>query len=280
MGIVNLFDRVTGKSGAVYKAVASSGGSGSRTFVDDPDMTTSLEILRKLRGLVSGPRPVSRAIQGLLVGDTCRDEDVEIRKVTAVTASKGGYIGNLPRLLTTIHPPVGQVASLPIIQQMAIVHREVMQESGCVADGRFELYEEAWSGRLIAANTGTARRIALLREHQPTLVLQARILPSSVSQKAFFVLTEEYRVILLPAAGADTLLERLDKLGVEDVELVARVWEPACAGSRTPDLWGMLSYRRDGRFVEAIDRGISESAAPVFDFSQWLRLLSAGRQTP
>lgn len=280
MGILNLIDHVTGKSDAVYKAVASSGGSGSRAFVDDPDMTTSLEILQKLPIFVSGRQPVSTAIRGLLVEAPCRDADVEIRQVTAVNTSKGGYIGNLPRLLTTIHSPVDQVASLSIIQQMAIVHSEVMQESGCVADDRFELYEEAWSGRLIAANTGTARRMALLRKHQPTLVLQARIRPWSLSQQAFLVLTEEYHVILLPAAGADTLLERLDKLGVEDVELIARVCEPACAGGRPPDLWGMLSYHRNGRFVGAIDRGINESAAPMFDFSKWLRLLSAGRQLP
>lgn len=276
--------RLTGRGKKVRAAAAAISAPNAWRFLHDPDLTTSLEVLRHVARLrFGGIRPVARALEQLVVEvETPRDEDIDIIRVTALTASQGRYIGNLWRLLPTITDPVPQVAALSLDEQYDLVHRDVMRDSGCMSNGRFRLIEEGWSGRLIAANAGTARRFAWLRQHRyirPT-ILPARIETRVLDDSAFRILTQEFQVEIMPSEAGRDLLKNVGDLGVGELELVNELWSPACPDDMNRDLWSVVAYPRAGRYYEDIRLGLADAATPVFDFTRWLTMIAAGRRTP
>ena len=284
MWLSGTIGRLTGRGKKVRAAAAAISAPKAWRFLHDPDLTTSLEVLRDLaRPHFGGSRPVADALERLVVEvESPRDEDVDIGRVTALTASKGRYIGNLRRLLPTISDPGPRVAALSLDEQYAMVHSDVMRESGCVSKGRFRLIEEGWSGRLIAPNSGAARRFAWLHRNRylrPT-ILPARIETRMLDASALGVLTREFQLEIIPSEAARGLLGSMRNLDVGELELVRELWSPACPDDVNRDMWSVLAYPRAGRYYEDIRLGLADAAAPVFDFSRWLMMIAAGRETP
>lgn len=283
MRLNGMIGRLTGRGKKVRAAASAIRAPKAWRFLHDPDLTTSLEVLRDLaRPCFGGSRPVTDALERLVVEAESRDEDVDIGRVTALTASKGRYIGNLRRLLPTISDPGSRVAALSLDEQYAMIHSDVMRESGCMSKGRFRLIEEGWSGRLIAANSGAARRFAWLHRNRylrPT-VLPARIETRMLDEVALGVLTREFQVEAIPSEAARDLLKSMRVLGIDELELVHELWSPACPDDANRDMWSVVAYPRAGRYYEDIRLGLADAAAPVFDLSRWLTMIAAGRESP
>lgn len=145
---------------AATAAISSVRSEAHCTFLEDRDLATSLDVLRSFRGSFDrfmSPTSLTEAFRNLLVQEEPRYEDVDIRDVTALSASKGRYIANLPRLATTISPPSIDILSMSIEQQVKRLRRDVWRE-GLVRDkeDRFMLNEEGWSGRGWCASTAAA----------------------------------------------------------------------------------------------------------------------------
>jgi hypothetical protein len=266
---------------AIREAALAVEGPTKWRFIEDPDLTTSYEVLFKLQGgALDRSGAVEEALAGLMAKGAERDAEVGFREITGLAASKGRFIGNLSRLW----PTSGSIGKLePSADNIAMIRQQVWAESGCVWDGRFHLYEECWSGRLIARNTGTARRIAWLhhysfQDHSP---IPARITPLVLDQAALKVLTEDYWIALLPTDdGAWTLASKLEEIGVRGTESVGVVWSPACPDEDDRTRWSMLACNRASRRYADVRMGLMDSTLPVFDLSQWLTAMADGRGRP
>lgn len=283
MWLNDIMGRLTGRGKKARAIAATVSAPNAWRFLHDPDLTTSLKILQHLaRPHLGGNRPVAKALGRLVVEGASRDEDIDIGKVTALTASKGRYIGNLRRLLSTISDPGPWVTALSLDEQYTMVHGDVMRESGCMWEGRFRLIEEGWSGRLIAANSGAARRFAWLHQNRylrPT-ILPARIEARILDESAVRVLTQEFQVDLIPSEAARGFLRHIRDLGIKELELVHELWSPAYPDEMNRDLWSVVAYPRGRYHYEDMRLGLASAAVPVFDFSQWLIMIAAGRKTP
>lgn len=90
-------------------------------FLADRDLATDLTILK---GFASSARQVmfqtafDAALGSLLVEQTPRPQDVDIREITALTCSKGRYVANLDRLSKTISSPPEHVRSMNSWEQV------------------------------------------------------------------------------------------------------------------------------------------------------------------
>ncbi len=223
---------------------------------------------------------VEGALAGLMTKGSERDTEVGFREITGLAASKGRFIGNLSRLW----PTSDSISKLePSADNIAMIRQRVWAESGCVREGRFNLYEESWSGRLIARNCGTARRIAWLHHYSflDRSPIPARITPLVLDLAALKVLTEDYWIALLPTDdGAWKLASKLGEIGVRGTENVGVVWSPACPDQDDRTRWSMLACDRTSRRYADIRLGLMDSAIPVFDLSQWLTAVVGGRERP
>lgn len=266
---------------AVREAALAVEGPTKWRFIEDPDLTTSYEILDHLQGgVLDRSGAVEEALAGLMTKGAERDADVGFREITGLAASKGRFIGNMSRLWPT-SDSIGKLE--PSAENLAMIRQQVWKESGCVRDGRFHLYEESWSGRLIARNTGTARRIAWLHHHSfmDRSPIPARVTPLVLDQAALKVLTEDYWIALLPTDdGAWKLASKFEEIGIRGVESVGAVWSPACPEEHDRTRWSMLACDRASRRYAEIRLGLMDSAIPVFDLSQWLTAIAGGRGRP
>jgi len=266
---------------AIREAALAVEGPTKWRFIEGSDLTTSYEILHHLQGgVLDRPGAVEEALAGLMTKGTERDAEVGFREITGLAASKGRFIGNLSRLWTTSD----SISKLePNADNIAMIRQQVWKESGCVRDDRFHLYEESWSGRLIARNTGTARRIAWLHHYSfmDRSPIPARTTPLVLDQAALKVLTEDYWIALLSTDdGAWKLASKLEEIGVRGAENVGAVWSPACPEEHDRTRWSMLACDRTSRRYPEIRLGLMDSAIPVFDLSQWLTAISGGRERP
>ncbi|AWU95620.1 hypothetical protein [Azospirillum ramasamyi] len=271
-----------GRSKAIRAAAAAVHDPKSARFIGDADFTTAMDILFSLRWGMTLSHPVSKAVGGLLVKGSERDEEVDIRKVTGVAISKGRLIGNLPRLLKTIDTTPESLVASSLQEQHQVILENVMQHSGCMRNGRFDLWEEGWSGRLIARNDATARRIAWLHVHGGLVqtVLPARITRYGLDPEALDVLTRQWWAVLVPADEAAKLECALRRLRADRCQLVLETWSRTAPNDEIPTCWRLLACPRDSRHLQALRDGLADAAAPVFDLSQWLRMLAAGRVLP
>lgn len=266
---------------AIREATLAVEGPTKWRFIEDPDLTTSYEVLHHLQGgVLARSGAVEEALAELMTKGAERDAEVGFREISGLAASKGRFIGNLPRLWPT-SDSIGKLE--PSADNIAMIQQQVWKESGCVRDGRFNVYEESWSGRLIARNTGTARRIAWLHCHSflDRSPIPARITPLSLDQAALKVLTEDYWIALLPTDdGAWKLASKLEEIGVRDTENVGAVGSPACPDENDRTRWSMLACDRASWRYAEIRLGLMDSAIPVFDLSQWLTMIAGGRERP
>lgn len=266
---------------AIREAALAVEGPTKWRFIEDPDLTTSYEVLLKVQnGVLDRPGLVEEALAALMVKGAERDAALGFDKISALAESQGRFIGNLPRLW----PTSDYVASLePTAKNLARIRQEVWADSGCVRDGRFNLFEESWSGRLIAPNTGTARRIAWLHQNSflDSSPIPARITPLVLDQAALKVLTEDYWIALLPTdAGAWMLAMKLEEIGVRGVESVGTLKSPACPDKTDQTRWSMFACDRASRRYDDVRLGLMDSAIPIFDLSQWLTMIAGGRERP
>lgn len=268
-------------SRAVYEIARSIGGAVTWAFIEDPDLTTSYEILGHLQRCgISRTGIIENALAGLMVEGGERDAEVGFHDIGAIRCSKGRFIGNLSRLW----PTSDTICRLkPSAENFAMIRRQVWTESGCVRNGRFHLYEENWSGRLIAPNSGTARRIAWLNynSYLDETQIPARITTFVLDRTALKVLTESYWVALLPSEdGAWELSTKLEKIGVRGVESIGTLASPACPDADDGTRWSMLACDRACRRYADIRLGLMDSGTPIFDVSQWLMAIGRGRKRP
>ncbi|WP_372095166.1 hypothetical protein [Tistrella mobilis] len=131
-------------------------------FFEDRDLSVTFKDILAFGDIPDYGGAVRDSLRKLMIKGVIREEEVNFRDITGVWTSKGHLIGNLPRLIYT-SDVVSKIE--PTDKNFDSVLQGVWRESQCVTDGRFNLYEESWSGRLIAANGGAARRIAWLHKY-------------------------------------------------------------------------------------------------------------------
>ncbi|WP_372084337.1 hypothetical protein [Tistrella mobilis] len=249
-------------------------------FFEDRDLSVTFKDILAFEGIPDYGGAVRNSLKRLMIKGTIREEEVNFDDITGVWTSKGHLIGNLPRLIYT-SDVVSKIE--PTDKNFDSVLRGVWKESGCVTDGRFNLYEESWSGRLIAANGGAARRIAWLHKYSyiKKSPIPARITPLHIEPEALKILTRRYWVALLPGYNsALTLVSQLKRMGIRGVEDIGKA---NSAGNEQGDAltaWSIFSCDRDCPQYRDIRLGLLDSPLPVFDFSQWLMQIAAGRRNP
>lgn len=256
-------------------------------FLQEPDLGTSLHVLEDLTRGLGERTAVHRTLADLLEEGEPQDRGVDIRDITAIGQSKGRFCGNLDRLVTTISEPPPEVrerAKHDPEKDNAELWREVQQEFGLEKDGRFTVKEEGWSGRLIACNSGAARRFCLLRQRQlrGQLNLPCRVTTWHLNPDALHILTAEYWVILAPSHVVKALPDNmLPSVTIEEFvgfsSLSLDYTEPS--GPRQTR-WGFVAGKRKDRRVRHFLLGLMTASLPAFDLSRWLLLLHGGRVAP
>lgn len=243
-----------------------------RDFIGDPDCSYDLDILRSISGSAhaSSVFPAETALARLIVEAGERDEDVDIQHVSAVTASRGPYIGNLPRLRETITPPEN-----PITDEAELVRlfRKAAEVEGFSRNkaGRFRVQKEGWSKRLIAVNTGAARRISWLQEfgRRHDIVFPCTIECYDLSREAIKVLTEDYWIVIVPL---DAWLELQDlSRHFRKSQMVLRMSSLAPPKSENPAMWVATAFPKPMSWMKEV---LTEAPTSTFDFSAWLSRIS------
>lgn len=265
---MNIFRASVGRD--IYSACSSLSFPGPR-FIECPDKTTSFATLQWIC-LQSNrsPSEVGQTLGRLLVRDEPREEEVDIRKITAITNSKGELIGNLPQLVHTISEPSKWITDKTEAEQNEILHEAVVREFPTY-DGRLAVFEEGWSGRLIGSNSGAARRFSLLRQRSwdGKTRLPVSITRINLDPVALATLTEEQWLFLAPKVAFDELDRRLARLKVEGLDRIAEVYSDAQARDQDRCYWTLSSVSRCARHYRDLRLGIEDARIPLFDLSRW-----------
>lgn len=270
-----------GRSKGVYNLCSTLVGRGPR-FFECPDKTTSYIALSEIcKPSRSSSSDLGRALGRLLVAENSRLQEVDIKTITAITVSKGGFVGNLPRLIATISPAPAGVEKMHREDHVALLRDQVVAEFG-FREGRLDLIEEGWSGRLIASNDGAARRFALLQDKSlpGEAVFPASIRTVRFDPSALAVLTERMWVFLLPRESYANLSSGLGQLGVGAPQQCADVYSKARERDDDRTIWTVAGVDRSWKHYGDFRLGLEDGAVPLFDLSRWLRELVNGRNKP
>lgn len=250
-------------------------------FIEDPDLTTSYDILKSvMRAAPDRPNVVDKALQHLMSEGGVRETDVEFSDISALSASKGRYIGNLKRLWATSDSV--RFCELTS-EKFAEIKEQVFSGSGCIKNERFNLIEECWSGRLIAQNSGTARRIAWLHSHHylDRTPFPARKSEWALDSNSLHTLTEQYWLALLPKRlSAFQLSSQLSDLGLKCSNSHGSLFSSACPDEHCNAEWSVFSCEKSNRKYPQIRLNLLDSVNNIFDLSNWLSSISTGRSTP
>lgn len=284
--LIRTIDRIVNSFASIKPLMAAQQSATTKArwdFLAEPDMTTSFKVLRDVANMSQGNHtPARRALAGLLISQGSRDEDVDIRRITAIGASKGRYVGNLPRLLTTISEPPKWVADMSREEQLAKVQDEVWSDFGNKVDNRFTVVEEGWSGLLIGMNTGTARRFSMLHCacHSGPLLFPARIERINFEPDFLKELTALQWVVMLPEDAGRQFVKAAEAAKIEGVEEISLVKNHGCPDDDEQVKWAVLACPTSTPRYKAFRLAVEDASVPRFDFSHWLRLLSKGRMCP
>lgn len=248
-------------------------------FLADQDLATDLTILK---GFAYCARQVmfqtafDAALGSLLVEQTPRSQDVDIREITALTCSKGRYVANLDRLAKTISSPPEHVCFMSFWEQMQLLLR-IINNEGLIKDssGRFLLDEEGWSGRLIAANTGAARRFSLLRqlsEEHPT-ILQASITRWDLRVEAVRVICQDYIALIVPETFACHFRVTTFKHFMKDFRTYDNIFSRNRPEACPEVEWTMMIFPRTREALEFANL-LKSTDLQILDFSNWVKSLA------
>lgn len=147
--------------------------------------------------------PVCALLPALLVdGDPYRAE-IDIRSITAISASKGGRVDALdalPETIGSLYPPAYSFgpyddAGMKIL--IEAVFAEFFPDG--MRDRHFVVRDAPWCGERIAANSGASRRFALWRRlagwpGTPRRI-QARIRETGLNREALAAIQRQWRVV-------------------------------------------------------------------------------------
>ena len=249
-----------------------------RVFVEDSDLLTSLSLLQSMTHH-DAMTETAELLGGLLKGDEqSHEENIRIGDISAITASKGKFIGNLCRLKYTIYPRGSYPLNLPKDKQQSMWN-EVEKEFSPTADGFFMVDREAWSDRLIARNTGAARRFCWAQYHNPDRILPCRVTNWRLDSAIIEVLNEKYWLCILPE-------EVYDRVVNADLTVLERHWftrvthVTSIRRDTSSESWSYCAVKRDDAFFPKLRDSLLDAAVPLYDVSSWLLQLQAGRGTP
>ena len=247
-------------------------------FVEDTDLLTSLSLLRSIIGSDTVNEAAALLGNVLTVDEQTLENKIRIGDISAITVSKGRYVGNLCRLKYTINTRGTYPMSLPEDKQQEMWN-QVKKEFSQEADGSFVIDREEWSGRLIARNTGAARRFCWARYHNPDRVLRCRIINWRLESEMIETLNKKYWLCILPEdiyiriSDLDPAI--IDYGWVQYLEHVASFHH-----DNSRDSWSFCAVKRDSMFFPTLRDSLLDAAIPVHDISSWLMQLQAGRGTP
>ena len=165
--------------------------------------------------------PVCALLPALLVdGDPYRAE-IDIRSITAISASKGGRVDALdalPETIGSLYPPAYSFAPYDDAG-MKILIEAVFAEffPDGMRDRHFVVRDAPWCGERIAANSGASRRFALWRRlagwpGTPRRI-QARIRETGLNREALAAILRQWRVVW--AIGAPEVCRAVADLGAQ-----------------------------------------------------------------
>lgn len=151
------------------------------------------------------PHPALTALGKLLQKEPCYRALIDIRSITAVSASKGELIAELDTLPETMSfsgchkPSFGPFSSAEMKKLRYDVYREF--DPGMTSKhGLFSITDITWCQERIAGNAGASRRFSLWRRlasrdgYNPTRI-RALMHPISLNEAAFSTLVRDWRFI-------------------------------------------------------------------------------------
>ena len=255
---------------------------GTKDFIEDSDLLTSLSLLRSIAPS-DATTEAAKLLHNLLKKRAqLREKDIRIGNISAITASKGKFIGNLCRLKYTINSGGSWPLNLPKDKQDAM-WKEVETDfapAGKEEEKNFFMVDrEEWSGRLIAHNTGAARRFCWAQHHDPGRILPCRVTDWYLDSEIAKELNEKYWLCILPEEICDRVMDA-------DQTVRRRPWlthvsrVTSFRRNNSGESWVCCAVRRDDTFFPKLRNSLLDAGVPVYDVSSWLLQLQAGRGTP
>ncbi|MBB2158374.1 hypothetical protein HLH33_19120 [Gluconacetobacter diazotrophicus] len=163
--------------------------------------------------------PICALLQALLVDAAPYQAEIDIRSITAISASKGGRVDALdalPETIRSLYPPTYSFgpyddAGMKIL--IEAVFAEFFPDG--MRDRHFVVRDAPWCGERIAANSGASRRFALWRRlagwpGTPRRI-QARIRETGLNREALAAIQRQWRVVW--AIGAPDVRRAVADLG-------------------------------------------------------------------
>lgn len=153
----------------------------------------------------------------------------------------------------------------------------IINNEGLIKDsnGRFLLDEEGWSSRLIAANTGAARRFSLLRQlsEEHPITLKASITRWDLRVEAVRAICQDHIALIVPETFAYHFRVMTFKYFMKDFRtydnLFSRNRPEAC-----PEVeWTMMIFPRTREALEFANL-LKATGLQILDFSDWVESLA------
>lgn len=259
----------------------------SYRFIDDADLTTSFDILRRLcslgedrnRGYFAHYGAAKYLAKLLLPLEPYLDE-IDIKEITAVSASKGWYLGNLDRLKESIYP---HTSPLSMNEQVVKLYQDILSEGVARnSDGGVRVIKEGWSGRYILCNYGASRRFALLRSlvRLGEIKLSASIEEWRLNHDAVKALTRKYWIFAIPEASWRPFERVIYGWYGFSYERIGSTSSLACRDRLDQTRWAVVAVQKNDRSGRRLQSAFRSIACPLFDVSQWIEMLSLGRKAP
>jgi hypothetical protein len=145
--------------------------------------------------------PVARSLRTLIETGSSYEENVSLRQIGAITASRGAYRMHLDRLPETMYLNKGESYGPLSDSEMERLKDAVFREFG-IRDGRFVLWFQEWDQLYVGVNSGASRRFALWRrlcsDCRPVQV-PATVTPYRLKPEPLRDLLEGFRAIGIKA---------------------------------------------------------------------------------
>ena len=247
-------------------------------FIDDPDLHTSLSLLRSIMPTEGGTE-AAELLRYILKSDkNPREEEIRIGDISAISHSKGRWIGNLCRLKYT--PDLEDVAYRNPSQEIRqALWSQVKREFGRTRDGFFRVNREEWSGRLIASNSGAARRFCWVRHYDPARILKCRVTTWRVDREAMEIGHRKFWICIVPRDVVDQILQAARSVGLQGRITFLR-FVCAIRKDNSSEIWCCCAVKRDEVVYPMLREALAAARVPLYDVSSWLMQLQAGRLTP
>ncbi len=224
-------------------------------------------------------RNLSELISGLCRNEMYSDvyyEDIDVRAITGVAASKGRYTTNLKRLSQTIYDP-GNLRldwnKYDREERVSMLLKQVWREIGNVSDGRMKVFKELWSGRYIVSNTGAARRLSLLHLNalEGEVIIPCHVIDVQLCDNALEALMLHFWCVALPEPIFQKTTRILSEKFFEGIA-ASKMCGFEDENSKFVK-WGMLLVPREHKNYQDIRLAIEDSVTPQFDVSHFLKRL-------